>query len=132
MTTGYWDPILHNIELCVHVTEPYAIMPPLEQFMGIDFEERRDLFYRDVERGDAVIGRINAIRDFGFFITLLSLAGGLERDIEDLELTVGCWVSGETLLGVTGGQGSSPYGVILLFIFLFCTPGPVPHTRCAF
>ncbi|XP_023675731.2 tetratricopeptide repeat protein 14 [Paramormyrops kingsleyae] len=70
--------------------EPYAIMPPLEQFMGIDFEERRDLFYRDVERGDAVIGRINAIRDFGFFITLLCLAGGLERDIEDLELTALC------------------------------------------
>ncbi|XP_036376754.1 tetratricopeptide repeat protein 14 isoform X2 [Megalops cyprinoides] len=70
--------------------EPCAIMPPLEQFMDVPFDERRDLFYRDVERGDAVIGRINSIRDFGFFITLICLGGGLERDIEDLELTALC------------------------------------------
>ncbi|KAG9351165.1 hypothetical protein JZ751_025055 [Albula glossodonta] len=70
--------------------EPYAIMPPLEQFLDVPFEERKDLFYRDVERGDAVIGRISSIRDFGFFITLICMAGGLERDIEDLELMALC------------------------------------------
>ncbi|XP_018612417.2 tetratricopeptide repeat protein 14 isoform X2 [Scleropages formosus] len=70
--------------------EAYAIMPPLEQFMDVHFEERRDLFYRDVERGDVVIGRINSIRDFGFFITLICMGGGLEREIEDLELTALC------------------------------------------
>ncbi|XP_030647134.1 tetratricopeptide repeat protein 14 [Chanos chanos] len=70
--------------------EPYAIMPPLEQFMEVPFEERRDLFYRDVERGDMVIGRINSIRDFGFFVTIICTAGGLKRDIEDLELTALC------------------------------------------
>uniref|UniRef100_A0A8C7J8G2 Uncharacterized protein n=1 Tax=Oncorhynchus kisutch TaxID=8019 RepID=A0A8C7J8G2_ONCKI len=57
------------------VEDPYAIMPPLEQFMAVSFEERRNLLY--MERGDIVISRINSIRDFGFF-----------RDIEDLELTV--------------------------------------------
>lgn len=70
--------------------EPYAVMPPLEQFLDVPFDERRDLFYRDVERGDAVIGRINSIRDFGFFVTLVCVGGGLERDIEDLELTALC------------------------------------------
>uniref|UniRef100_A0A674CP09 Tetratricopeptide repeat domain 14 n=1 Tax=Salmo trutta TaxID=8032 RepID=A0A674CP09_SALTR len=70
--------------------KPYAIMPPLEQFMVVSFEERRNLLYRDMERGDIVIGRINSIRDFGFFVTLICMAGGLERDIEDLELTALC------------------------------------------
>ncbi|KAL1022401.1 hypothetical protein UPYG_G00026420 [Umbra pygmaea] len=70
--------------------EPYAIMPPLEQFMDVPFEERRNLLYRDMERGDIVIGRINSIRDFGFFVTLMCMGGGLERDIEDLEITALC------------------------------------------
>ncbi|XP_060797147.1 tetratricopeptide repeat protein 14 isoform X2 [Neoarius graeffei] len=70
--------------------EPYAIMPPLEQFMDISYNERRELFYRDVERGDVVIGRISSIRDFGFFVNLLCTAGGLERDVEDLEITGLC------------------------------------------
>uniref|UniRef100_A0A671SVW7 S1 motif domain-containing protein n=1 Tax=Sinocyclocheilus anshuiensis TaxID=1608454 RepID=A0A671SVW7_9TELE len=70
--------------------EAHAVMPPLEQFMEVCFEERRELFYRDVERGDVVIGRINSVRDFGLFITLLCTAGGLERDIEDLEIKALC------------------------------------------
>uniref|UniRef100_A0A671SUF2 S1 motif domain-containing protein n=1 Tax=Sinocyclocheilus anshuiensis TaxID=1608454 RepID=A0A671SUF2_9TELE len=72
------------------VSEAHAVMPPLEQFMEVCFEERRELFYRDVERGDVVIGRINSVRDFGLFITLLCTAGGLERDIEDLEIKALC------------------------------------------
>ncbi|XP_052395632.1 tetratricopeptide repeat protein 14 [Carassius gibelio] len=70
--------------------EAYAVMPPLEQFMEVCFEERRELFYRDVERGDMLIGRINSVRDFGLFVTLLCTAGGLERDIEDLEIKALC------------------------------------------
>uniref|UniRef100_A0A672S9B7 S1 motif domain-containing protein n=1 Tax=Sinocyclocheilus grahami TaxID=75366 RepID=A0A672S9B7_SINGR len=69
--------------------DAHAVMPPLEQFMEVCVEERRELFYRDVERGDLVIGRINSVRDFGLFVTLLCTAGGLERDIEDLEIKVG-------------------------------------------
>ncbi len=74
--------------MCI-VSEAFAIMPPLEQFMEVCFEERREFFYRDLERGDVVIGRINSVRDFGLFVTLLCTAGGLERDIEDLEIKVG-------------------------------------------
>lgn len=56
--------------------------------MEVSYEERREIFYRDVERGDMVIGRVNSLRDFGLFVTLLCTAGGLERDIEDLEIKV--------------------------------------------
>ncbi|KAI4902086.1 hypothetical protein NFI96_014700 [Prochilodus magdalenae] len=72
------------------IREPYAIMPPLEQFMEVCYEDRRELFYRDVERGDLVIGRITSIRDFGFFVNLLCTAGDFVRDVEDLEITGLC------------------------------------------
>lgn len=72
--------------------EPYAVMPPLELFMEVSFEERRAMLYRDLERGDVVVGRINNIREYGFFLTLLCMAGGLKRDIEDLELSALCHV----------------------------------------
>lgn len=70
-------------------SEPCAVMPPLEIFMEVSYEERRAMLYRDLERGDVVIGRINNIREYGFFLTLLCTAVGLKRDIEDLELSVG-------------------------------------------
>uniref|UniRef100_A0A671VKI7 Tetratricopeptide repeat domain 14 n=1 Tax=Sparus aurata TaxID=8175 RepID=A0A671VKI7_SPAAU len=72
--------------------EPYAIMPPLELFMEVSYDERRTMLYRDLERGDIVVGRINNIREYGFFLTLLSTAGGLKRDIEDLELSALCHI----------------------------------------
>lgn len=64
-------------------------MPPMEVFMEVSYEERRSMIYRDLERGDIVVGRINNIREYGFFLTLFCTAGGLKRDIEDLELSVG-------------------------------------------
>ncbi|KAG7513473.1 tetratricopeptide repeat protein 14 isoform X1 [Solea senegalensis] len=72
--------------------EPYAIMPPLEIFMEVSYQERRSVMYRDLERGDVVVGRINNIREYGFFLTLLCMAGGLKRDIEDLDLSALCHV----------------------------------------
>lgn len=72
--------------------EPYAIMPPVELFMEVSYEERRAMLYRDLERGDIVVGRINNIREYGFFLTLLCTAGGLKRDIEDLELSALCHI----------------------------------------
>ncbi|KAM7011870.1 tetratricopeptide repeat protein 14 [Tautogolabrus adspersus] len=72
--------------------EPYAVMPPLELFMEASFEERRVMLYRDLEKGDIVVGRINNIREYGFFLTLLCTAGGLKRDIEDLELSALCHI----------------------------------------
>ncbi|KAK2835164.1 hypothetical protein Q5P01_015648 [Channa striata] len=73
-------------------TEPYAIMPPMEIFMEVSYEERRSMLYRDLERGDIVVGRINNIREYGFFLTLLCMAGGLKRDIEDLDLSALCHI----------------------------------------
>ncbi|XP_059196817.1 tetratricopeptide repeat protein 14 isoform X2 [Centropristis striata] len=73
-------------------TEPYAIMPPVELFMEVSYEERRAMLYRDLERGDIVVGRINNIREYGFFLTLLCTTGGLKRDIEDLELSALCHI----------------------------------------
>ncbi|KAF7657615.1 hypothetical protein LDENG_00024710 [Lucifuga dentata] len=72
--------------------EPCAIMPPVELFMEVSFEERRVMLYRDLEKGDAVVGRINNVREYGFFLTLLCMAGGLKRDIEDLELSALCHI----------------------------------------
>lgn len=72
--------------------EPYAVMPPAELFMEVPFEERRVMLYRDLERGDALVGRINNVREYGFFLTLLCAAGGLTRDMEDLELSALCHI----------------------------------------
>ncbi|XP_006869887.1 PREDICTED: tetratricopeptide repeat protein 14-like [Chrysochloris asiatica] len=68
----------------------YAIMPPLEQFMEIPNMDRRELFFRDIERGDIVIGRISSIREFGFFMVLICLGSGIMRDISHLEITALC------------------------------------------
>ncbi|XP_051013011.1 tetratricopeptide repeat protein 14 [Acomys russatus] len=68
----------------------YAVMPPLEQFMEIPSLDRRELFFRDIERGDIVIGRISSIREFGFFMVLICLGSGIMRDISHLEITALC------------------------------------------
>ncbi|XP_061831502.2 tetratricopeptide repeat protein 14 [Nerophis lumbriciformis] len=72
--------------------EPYAVMPPLELFMEVPYDERRAMLYRDLERGDIVVGRINNIREYGFFLTLICMARGMNRDIEDLELSALCHI----------------------------------------
>ncbi|XP_011248009.1 tetratricopeptide repeat protein 14 isoform X6 [Mus musculus] len=68
----------------------YAVMPPLEQFMEMPSMDRRELFFRDIERGDIVIGRISSIREFGFFMVLICLGSGIVRDISHLEITALC------------------------------------------
>ncbi|KAM4548222.1 tetratricopeptide repeat protein 14 isoform 2-T2 [Odontesthes bonariensis] len=82
----------HEKEEEEEAAEPYAIMPPVELFMELSYEERRTMIYRDLERGDIVVGRINNIREYGFFLTLLCMAGDLKRDIEDLELSALCHI----------------------------------------
>uniref|UniRef100_A0A3P8T9L2 Tetratricopeptide repeat domain 14 n=1 Tax=Amphiprion percula TaxID=161767 RepID=A0A3P8T9L2_AMPPE len=86
-----FSPAWKTLSACA-LSEPYAIMPPVELFMEVSYEERRSMMYRDLERGDIVVGRINNIREYGFFLTLLCMAGGLKRDIEDLELSALCHV----------------------------------------
>lgn len=70
------------------VAEYYAVMPPLERFMEVPREDRREFFFRDIERGDIVIGKITSIREFGFFMVLICLGSGIIREISDLEITV--------------------------------------------
>ncbi|NXJ65974.1 TTC14 protein, partial [Rostratula benghalensis] len=70
--------------------ECYAVMPPLERFMEVPREDRREFFFRDVERGDIVMGRITSIREFGFFMVLVCLGSGIVREISDLEITALC------------------------------------------
>ncbi|NXE86434.1 TTC14 protein, partial [Menura novaehollandiae] len=70
--------------------ECYAVMPPLERFMEVPREQRRELLFRDIERGDIVIGRITSIREFGFFMVLICLGSGVIREIADLEITALC------------------------------------------
>ncbi|XP_069474773.1 tetratricopeptide repeat protein 14 isoform X3 [Ambystoma mexicanum] len=68
----------------------YAVMPPLEQFMDVPNRKKREMFFRDVERGDVVIGRISSIREFGFFIVLSCLGSGILRDVLPLEINALC------------------------------------------
>ncbi|XP_063772395.1 tetratricopeptide repeat protein 14 isoform X2 [Pseudophryne corroboree] len=68
----------------------YAVMPPLEQFMEVPNGQKRELFFRDVERGDVVIGRIASIREFGFFMVLISMGSGILRDVAPLEISALC------------------------------------------
>ncbi|KFV46083.1 Tetratricopeptide repeat protein 14, partial [Tyto alba] len=85
-----WKP---NGPLCDTIEENeeyYAVMPPLERFMEVPREDRRELFFRDIERGDIVIGRITSIREFGFFMVLICLGSGVIREISDLEITALC------------------------------------------
>lgn len=58
--------------------------------MEVPSAERRELFFRDIERGDIVIGRISSIREFGFFMVLFCLRSGVVREVADLEITVSC------------------------------------------
>lgn len=82
------DTKLLLVILLIIFSDHYAIMPPLEQFMEIPSMDRRELFFRDIERGDIVIGRISSIREFGFFMVLICLGSGIMRDISHLEITV--------------------------------------------
>ncbi|KAM9316556.1 tetratricopeptide repeat protein 14 [Gastrophryne carolinensis] len=68
----------------------YAVMPPLEQFMEVPSAQKKERFFRDVERGDVVIGRITSVRDFGFFMLLTCMGSGILRDIATLEISALC------------------------------------------
>ncbi|XP_043926697.1 tetratricopeptide repeat protein 14 [Protopterus annectens] len=86
-----WKTNLPPVHETTEETEDYyAIMPPVELFMDVPDKIRRELFFRDTERGDIVVGRITSIREFGFFMTLICLGGSLGRDIEHLEISVLC------------------------------------------
>lgn len=56
--------------------------------MEVPREERRGLFFQDIDRGDIVIGKITSIREFGFFMVLICLGSRFIREISDLQITV--------------------------------------------
>ncbi|XP_019619820.1 PREDICTED: tetratricopeptide repeat protein 14-like isoform X3 [Branchiostoma belcheri] len=68
----------------------YAVLPPLEQFMGVPILPAKDRFYKMVEPGDTVVGKIVSMKDFGFFVKLLCLTGGAARDVQDMDITALC------------------------------------------
>uniref|UniRef100_A0A8C3K7I2 Tetratricopeptide repeat domain 14 n=1 Tax=Calidris pygmaea TaxID=425635 RepID=A0A8C3K7I2_9CHAR len=85
-----WKPNGPPCETIEENDECYAVMPPLERFMEVPREDRREFFFRDIERGDIVIGRITSIREFGFFMVLICLGSGIVREISDVEITALC------------------------------------------
>ncbi|NWW94367.1 TTC14 protein, partial [Rhynochetos jubatus] len=85
-----WQPNGPLSETIEEDEECYAVMPPLERFMEVPREDRRELFFQDIERGDIVIGKITSIREFGFFMVLICLGSGVIREIADLEITALC------------------------------------------
>ncbi|KAI8495141.1 Tetratricopeptide repeat protein 14 [Branchiostoma belcheri] len=68
----------------------YAVLPPLEQFMGVPMLPAKDRFYKMVQPGDTVVGKIVSMKDFGFFVKLLCLTGGAARDVQDMDITALC------------------------------------------
>lgn len=70
--------------------EVYAVMPPMESYMGIPAHERKKLFYELIKKGDPVIGKITGIQNYGFVVTLLCLDGGKRREIHDLGIKSHC------------------------------------------
>ncbi|XP_077983119.1 uncharacterized protein LOC144437959 [Glandiceps talaboti] len=68
----------------------YAIMPPLEQFMGVDPALCRKRLYTLLEQNDIIIGRIINMRDFGMFVRLLCLCGHKNRQCDNLEIVALC------------------------------------------
>ncbi|XP_063298768.1 tetratricopeptide repeat protein 14 [Pelobates fuscus] len=86
-----WKSNVHENSESAESTEgSYAVMPPLEQFMEVPNVEKKELFFRDVERGDVVIGKITSIRDFGFFMALMAMGSGILRDLAALEISALC------------------------------------------
>ncbi|XP_066267503.1 tetratricopeptide repeat protein 14-like [Branchiostoma lanceolatum] len=68
----------------------YAVLPPLEQFMAVPILPAKERFYKMVQSGDIVVGKIVSLKDFGFFVKLLCLTSGGARDIQDMDITALC------------------------------------------
>ncbi|VDL98609.1 unnamed protein product [Schistocephalus solidus] len=67
-----------------------ALTPPLETFMVVPDEIRRDQFFHTARQDDMLIGYISAIQDSGLIITLLAYDQGPRRDFDHLKLTGFC------------------------------------------
>nr|XP_032813818.1 tetratricopeptide repeat protein 14 [Petromyzon marinus]XP_032813819.1 tetratricopeptide repeat protein 14 [Petromyzon marinus] len=70
--------------------EYVAVPPPLEQLMCVRSGVARAQFFSDVEPQDLLIGRVTAVKEFGFFVNLVCFDCGKTRDIEQLNITALC------------------------------------------
>ncbi|VDN99199.1 unnamed protein product [Rodentolepis nana] len=67
-----------------------ALTPPLETFMVVPDETRKEQFYRTAQQDDMLIGSVTAIQDSGLVITILAYDQGPRRDFDGLRVTGFC------------------------------------------
>ncbi|KAH8869550.1 Tetratricopeptide repeat protein 14 like [Schistosoma japonicum] len=67
-----------------------AVAPPIETFMDVPDEIRRDQFYATCRRDDVLVGVISVIQDSGLVISILAYDQGPRRDFEGLKVTGFC------------------------------------------
>ncbi|CAH8666239.1 unnamed protein product [Heterobilharzia americana] len=67
-----------------------AVAPPIETFMDVPDEIRRDQFFATCRRDDVLVGVISVIQDSGLVITILAYDQGPRRDFEGLKVSGFC------------------------------------------
>ncbi|VUZ44652.1 unnamed protein product [Hymenolepis diminuta] len=67
-----------------------ALTPPLETFMVVPDDTRKEQFYRTAQQDDMLIGSVTAIQDSGLVITILAYDQGPRRDFDGLRITGFC------------------------------------------
>nr|CAH8876587.1 unnamed protein product [Trichobilharzia regenti] len=67
-----------------------AVAPPIETFMDVPDEIRRDQFYATCRRDDILVGAVSVVQDSGLVITILAYDQGPRRDFEGLKITGFC------------------------------------------
>ncbi|THD19168.1 Tetratricopeptide repeat protein 14 [Fasciola hepatica] len=65
-----------------------AVTPPIETFMDVPDEIRREQFFTTARRDDMLVGVVTVIQDSGLVITILACDQGPRRDFDGLKLTV--------------------------------------------
>ncbi|KAK6167220.1 hypothetical protein SNE40_021308 [Patella caerulea] len=70
--------------------DTYAIMPPMEFFMGISYLNLRKHFFNSVQKNDVLIGVVNDVMEGGLLINLLCTDNQKVRDLDGLNIAVFC------------------------------------------
>ncbi|XP_013392203.1 tetratricopeptide repeat protein 14-like [Lingula anatina] len=83
-------PVVEIVKNEKAVEDYYAVMPPLEAFMGVSPSQCRKHFYQCAQKNDIFVGVVTAVQESGLIITLLALDYGKARDIDQLRITGFC------------------------------------------
>ncbi|KER33152.1 hypothetical protein T265_00854 [Opisthorchis viverrini] len=67
-----------------------AVTPPIETFMEVPDEIRREQFFNTARRDDILVGLVTVIQDSGLVVTILAYDQGPRRDFDGLKLTGFC------------------------------------------